>query len=273
MDIGSVADWSSNAVGLLTLVAVVFAGWYAKAAARWTKAPAESTRDQAELARIANRLAEREAADARAETAFQRRNEAERRVDALAPSVFAIAVHGAAADGPEGWPVAVAATSGPSEEWREPVDGRAYAPDEPVAFRFRATVTLRNVSDVPAIVRFADLGGGHVDAAATTYLLPGGTREVAWTRRATPAQLADAASAAQAMHLAFEAGDVGGNVRDHYRLELELRHFDREGDRVVYRVRGRAAEEHGVAVPVRRDYLRLDARPAAGGTGRAVPSG
>lgn len=265
MDIGSVADWSSNAVGLLTLVAAVFAGWYAKAAARWTKAQAESSREQAELARAANALAEREAADARAETAFQRRNDVERRVDALAPSVFAIAVHGAA-DGSDGWPVAVAATSGTIEEWREPVDGRAFAVDEPAAFRFRATVTLRNVSDVPAILTFADLGGGHVDSPATTYLLPGGSREVAWTRRVTPAQLADAASAAETMRLEFDAGDVGGNVRDRYRLELELRHFERDGDRIVYRVRSRAAEEHGVAVPIRRDYLRLDAEP--GGTAR-----
>lgn len=264
MDIGSVADWSSNAVGLLTLVAAVFAGWYAKAAARWTKAQAESSQRQAELAKRANELAEREAAEARAETAFQRRNDAERRVDALAPSVFAIAVHGAA-DDPEGPPVAVTATSGPTEEWREPADGRVFRADDAVAFRFRATLTLRNVSDVPAILTFADLGGGHVDAPATTYLPPGGSREVAWTRRVTAAQLADAASAAQTMRLEFDAGDVGGNVRDRYRLELGLRHFDRDADRMVYRVRGRAAEEHGVAVPVRRDYLRLGSAPAGAG--------
>lgn len=271
MDIGSLADWSSNVVGLLTLSAAAFAGWYARAAAIWTKSQAESAGEEVALARKSVELAEREAAVARAETSFQRRNDAERRVDALAPSLFAIAVHGArgAADGAARPPIAVSATSGPTEDWREPADGRRFTRDGAVAFRLRATVTLRNVSEVPAVVTFADLGGGHVDAPPTTYLLPGGSREVEWTRRVTPAELVDAASAAETMRMELDAGDVGGNVRDRYRLELALRHFDRDGDRIVYRLRGRAAEEDAVAIPVHRDYLRLDAAGAAVSRGPA----
>lgn len=179
------AEWILAGMSVLTFAAAAVAGWYARKAALWTGKQAQSTADQAALARQA--LAESqsqttaavEAVDhQRAEAAHARRRAEEARHDSVMPTLSTWAR-------PGGQGRSVVEVKDGGGVWQAI---RARLPfteglRDDVAFRRMVTVYVRNVSTQMAKVSVVECATGEASLAPSAILVlePGEESSFTWT--------------------------------------------------------------------------------------------
>lgn len=291
-----IPDWIQAVTSILTFLAAVAAGLYARRAAIYTKNQAEAsdrqveiaadalevTRAQAaaaedhgshqvEIARETLDLARKEAqatqasADRQVEEAqaTYRRYE-ESKLDALVPVVLA-KVGKAGSSFLE--TKEVTAKGGWSTSW-SPFDfPRNFEESEldKVIFRLRLQVVIENNSEQIARVDITDPARGEVDVPSGTPLIiaPHQRTGFNWTRVLTPGMLATEDALQDSKNGLFDltlwVRDLGMNVCDTYKFNSDLRLFSRDGTRLIVRPEPEHTWKIDVAQPLQqRSYQRLE---------------
>lgn len=255
-----VPNWLMVLMAFLTLVAATFAGVFARRAAHWTKAQAESSDTQASIAHESLELAQTAAEEQRQETTRAYRRLSESRLDALAPSIYAAASPGA----PLLQVRRAVGTGGSWGDWEAVTDDFEVAENEQVIFRTNVTVTLSNYSDQVARVDIIDPAGGETDVRSGEMIVvpPAQAKSISWTRNVT--SIATQEDLDQPRNWLFNmelwVRDLGMNVRDVYRFNADLRFFSRDGSRLLVKPEPPFPWSENVAVPLPgRSYERLDA--------------
>lgn len=265
-------NWIAACSAALTLIAAVVAGVYARRAAHWTKAQAEATERQVDIEQGVLDITREEAVAARAD-AERQREEAERahrrldesRLDAVAPTVFAVASLPSIRFRPNGDPRA---------EWervKEPVEVDDY--DPAVVYRTGVHLSFENTSPHVAQIDITDVRGGSVYEDSNVplvtgpiFLRPGETKDFSWYRVIGNKALSSEASVELREHslfdLTFWVRDLGGEVRDSYMFVGDLRYFERRPGGIAVRPEPAVKWWEAVAVPyLPRSYERLHAPP------------
>ncbi|HEY8722103.1 hypothetical protein [Pengzhenrongella sp.] len=277
-----VPNWIAACASALTLGAALVAGYFASKAAHWTKKQAEATDAQVKIEQAALEVARedaqlaRDAADSqRAETDRANRRLEESRLDQLAPVIFARAIPGGAEPEISGFDHTRDDGSPYRTGWQQVGDRLEVPKTENEAFRFTIKITFENISSLLARIDIIDATFGEmsgpqgefsVQQGEAFYLAPSGKREIVWTRQIGSQELSDSEPANSSRHayfgLRFLVRDVGMNVGDVYAfgVDLHLRHFNRDGTRLIVKRDQAFLWTEIVAEPTaRRLYGRLDA--------------
>ncbi|SDL90102.1 hypothetical protein SAMN04487916_11748 [Arthrobacter sp. ov407] len=280
---------------ILTVLAALAAGFYARRAAIYTKNQAQAshrqveiaadalevTRGQAaaaedhgnhqvEIARETLEVARKEAQSAQAAAdrqveeakATYRRYE-ESKLDALIPVVLATV----------GKPRSFLETKEVSARGEWPTSWSSF--DVPrnfeeielatVVFRVRLRVLIENKSDRIARVEITDSARGEVDVPSGTPLIipPHEKNGFTWTRVITPGMLATEDEINDPKNWLFDltlwVRDLGMNVCDTYKFNSDLRLFSRDGSRLIVKPEPEHNWRTNVAQPLQqRLYQRLE---------------
>lgn len=252
-----------------TLVAAVVAGIYAGRAAIATREQADAAKGDLDIASRSLALAEAEAREAREERAVAALWSAQRRADEQAPEVIASATpevdsqHGGFGFMEGGY----------ASGWVLTPTRTSHGEDEPrTDYRLGVRVAFHNYGSTPARIDLVNLDGGEVERReqrwppmSPLYVMPGGVEEIVWRRTVSTDALHGADAAAlrdlAAFRLSFFVRDIGGNVRDEYRFSGVVAKFERLVTRVVVAHTRRESWSERVAVPVGRQYERLELAP------------
>jgi len=258
VDIGwvGIPNWVSASTAFLTLGAAVFAGIWARKAAHSTKAQADSAAEQSRIAAQQLEVALEDVEIARAEAARQNRaavetsrRVAEARLDERIPRVFARAT-----------PIALEVRL-PGNEW-DRVTGIREIVTEPVIFKMSVNIHFQNVSREVARIAIVQPDKGEVQGGIEKFILPGESEAFVWhkTISAEGLKTDEQIHEISYMRLRFWVTDVGMDVRDEYVMTAELRHFARDGSRLLVSWQSEIPWSESVAVPISpRHYDRLDA--------------
>lgn len=257
-----VTDWIQAVAGVLTLCTAIAAGIGAWRAAHWTKEQAQATANQVDVARQAVRVAEDDAAVARAQADDQRREAAraarrlaEDRIDQQMPTVL------------------IRAT--PSTTRRPFLEDRLAsnqwaAVDEEIAHRdvdalrvLRVNVgfQLQNLSDRIARVVVIDPAWGQYDLGPEGVLvLPHDVQTFAWWRVVTSseARLPEVQSQLSNTRAKLRVYDLGRNAYDIVDVVLDVRLFKIDGSWLYVSPSNGWEQSIGTPLPG-RVYDRLDA--------------
>jgi hypothetical protein len=281
---------------ILTVLAALAAGFYARRAAIYTKNQAQASHQQVEiaadalevtraqaaaaedhgnhqieLARQTLEVAHHEAQAAQAaadrqveesQAAFRRYEES--RLDPLVPVVLATARYRDTLLDTQGWDTG-SGTLGWTPLRYENELGPHNRLDPQIVFRVELFVTLENVSDQIARVDIVDPVGGETDVRPGTSLIipPGDKCDFRWTRTSTPVMLTTDEEindpAKCSFNLTFWVRDLGMSVRDTYRFSGDLRLFQLDGSRLIVRPEPEHTWKQNVAQPLQqRVYERLE---------------
>lgn len=258
-----VPNWAGIVIGFLTLIAAVAAAWFARSASRAAREQADAASQQTaaaiaqlELASAAARRAEEQATEQDSALKAERRRGDQARLDALAPTVFALA------------------------HWREPRLGprenrhpikyiRELDPGDDQLFWVSIELEFHNVSEQVARVDITDADGGElsIPMGDPIFLRPGHIRRVTWNRSLHTSNLREQEALGLPQHSFFRAQfwvrDLGMNVRDTYTFSADLRHLTLDGSRLLISPNVPYPWAENVAEPTSaRMYERLDAGEA-----------
>ncbi|WP_104061123.1 hypothetical protein [Arthrobacter sp. 4R501] len=282
-------EWIQAVTSVLTFLAAVAAGWYARRAAIHTKQQAEASDKQVEIAGQALEITRKQAAAAEEHSlesleiarqeaqavqaaaarqveeakATYRRYE-ESKLDAVIPEVLATVRR-------PGWFIETKELYEPgrwTDHW-EPFTGVQHFEESQrneIRFRIRLNVVIENVSSKTARVDIVDLANGElVNIRSDEHLIvpPHQERVFTWTRSFTPGMLATEDEINDSKNWLFNltlwVRDLGMNVRDTYRFNSDLRLFSRDGTRLVVRPEPEHNWTENVAPPLQnRVYERLE---------------
>lgn len=275
-------NWIAAIATVLALGAAIFAGVWARQAAKHTQRQADAAVEQVTIARDELDMARQEAKESRAAADMQQAQAAraerrleESRLDALAPVVYARASPGAA--GAPGFPPI---------EYRElapgvpPAGYRAVPTEEPNGvrldqadrriwqFRITMSVLFENVSDHVARVEIPDtedLVRFDPTSDSEFAIAPHRSHTLLWQRELLSGDLDGSAidtpdNTTFGVH--FVVSDLAGNVRDSYDFNGNLRHFSRpsgsEASLVVHALPYMPPYNENIALPKGpRNYSRL----------------
>lgn len=288
-------DWIQAITSILTFLAAVAAGLYARRAAIYTKqqagasdrqvqiakdalavtkgqaAAAEAhSEQQVELARENLEIARKEiqaaqvAAERQAEEAqASYRSYEESKLDAAIPVILATVKR-------PGWFLETKEIWEDGQwppTWETFTRARYFEEGQNLAvvFRIRLNVTLENVSDHIARVDIVDTAHGEVDVRGGVSIIvpPRQERTFTWTRTFTPVTLASEDEINDIKNWLFNltlwVRDLGMNVRDTYKFNSDLRLFSRDGSRLLVRAEPEHNWTENVAQPLQqRVYERLE---------------
>lgn len=287
--------WIQAITSILTFLAAVAAGWYARRAALYTKQQAEASDDQvkiakdaleitrvqaesaeehgnhqAEIARETLEVARKEAQVAQvaadrqleeAHAAYRRYEES--RLDALVPVVLVIVRRpGNFIEMNENWDNVANGWAG---NWTPLNLTRYFEEDQRVIFRIRLNVEIQNVSAHAARVDILDPGNGEVSVrqGEPISIPPHGQTVFTWSRHLTPDLLRTDDEINDPKNAFFDltlwVRDLGINVRDTYKCNSDLRLFARDGSRLVVFHEPEHTWTENVAQPLQhRVYERLE---------------
>ncbi|TPW70905.1 hypothetical protein [Schumannella sp. 10F1B-5-1] len=253
--------WVGLAIGFLTLLAAAAAAVFAARAASASPKQADAAARQVAHAQIATRIAREQAAVASElaerqaeQLARGQRESAELRFDSRMPAIMARAVGIEVTRSPSGSDVGFR------------VDREELVDDEYLIARTEIIMSLHNVSDFAARVDFTDLDRGHVGADHndnTYFIAPHADVSVTWTRAFSLEEMRSEERWNESLfgscRLAFRVADLGINVTDEYRLNLNTDILVRDGRRLSVLPQPPTDWIESVAVPVGpRRYDRLD---------------
>lgn len=288
-------DWIQAITSILTFLAAVAAGWYARRAAIYTKQQATASDEQVRIAKdaldvtkgqaiaaeshgsdqvalarenleIARReiQATQEAAQRQAEEAQASfKNYQESKLDAAMPVILAtVKRSGWFLETKEAW------EDGQwTPNWETFSQARYFeeSQNHTVIFRIRLNVHLENMSQQIARVDIVDSAHGEVSVRGGTSIIvpPQQERIVTWTRTFTPVMLASEDEINDPKNWLFNmtlwVRDLGMNVRDTYKFNSDLRLFRRDGSRLLVLPTPEHDWNENVAQPLpQRVYERLE---------------
>lgn len=266
----AVPNWIAAASTAGALVAAVVAARWAKRAALATREQADAASDDVGIARAALALAERQETDTRAETARATRQAEERRLDAVAPDIFARVSPGSKVNGVDfGFDMRDG-----EGDWVLMREAREFKREQyTVMFRQAVVLTLENVSTVPARIDFVDPYRGELYdehdrllAGFPAWLMPGEAKRFTWRRVVALQALVDGGGTidpfGHLFYLEFWARDVGQNVRTPYKFGGTVMQVQVDGSRIVVGPVPSHLWPDRVAFPLPRVYERLEAAEA-----------
>ncbi|MEF3404035.1 hypothetical protein [Agromyces sp. CCNWLW203] len=287
----AVPSWIAAVATVGALIAAVYAGVWAKRAATWTESQARSAARQVavqkqELAHAqaeavsARQDAERERAERtqsmeieQAERARDARQREERRLDALAPSVFMDA-RPAVGDVSHGFPLEI---RGDNDRWGILGAPREFKRGDHAVFRESLNIIVENVSAVPARIDMIDPDGGVLDElpeghAGPLWVMPGGRLVMTWRRKFVLADVLDQEGIQRPEVLVFRVKlmvrDVGMNVGDVYAFSGAVAYAEVDGSRIIMQGVPPEGWTDRVAVPIApRRYERLEVADATSAAG------
>lgn len=270
VDIGwqGIPNWVMAISSFLTLGAAIFAGFFAGRAAHWTKAQAEASDRQVDLAHETLKVAKQDSEVAK-ETGERQRAEAERsyrllvqaQLDALAPVVLATATPiNAGADESYLW--SQRNIGGVWEStWDCVSEQLTVHSDERLRFRFTANLTFKNISDTVARINIEggvgpdDKFAGYPDSSMPSLVVPPHEERIlTWTRSwlSEGLSLDDPVISGQQLlsRMRFLVRDQGLTVRDTYEFLVDLRFFSRDGSRLIVEPKQAVPWTESVATPI-----------------------
>lgn len=288
----AIPNWISAVTSAGTLVAAVAAGIYAKRAADSTHAQATTAKAALEHAKADTKLAEESARIDREAARVAGRRLEEARLDAMLPVIFGTAEYrGSQGVGSSASRFDSARMDGPAAIWKwETVHEGFEVSDSdsdyiPTAFRFAITLLFQNLSEHVAQIDIPErqgelwldevIGGRRWKDGEPLFVLPGETERLTWTQMLYSTNLRTDDDLGRPEHafflLKFWVRDIGLRVREEYSFNGDLRHFKRDGSRLVVNPDPAYPWFRNVAVPrYRRVYEALDAadEPEAGDSKR-----
>lgn len=266
-------DWIIAVVSSLTLIAAGVAGYYAKQAARWTRAQAESAEAQVDVATQSLEEAQSQTADARAMAEHQRQESArahrrllEARYDQSMPTVLVSASPGIADLGNERGLLEINQPTS-NQDWSvvaEPFE-IAKGEGEGLALRINLTIHLENLSSQIAQVAVVSQGTGEVSVKSGQAVLvrPGQKEHFTWTKFVSVPMLQSDGFIENEQHSILRmhlwVRDLSMSTYDIVEVLADLRFFERDGSRLVVRAGPAFPFVESVGLPLPgRVYDRLD---------------